>query len=125
MEKNNDIKKNRVIIQFANKQLFNRRKIVSNGKQICLISISLPNTAEHKGFYIDVNEQYVYKSNYSSKMSFTSFKKDSIIPIYKYYKESGKKEKIELPIDTIKAEFDSWKDNNRKASNDDLDNIDV
>ena len=126
----------RVSINFSNKQMFNRREITKDGEKIGLVSVSLPSTSQFSGYYIDVTEKFVHKSSFNDKMSFTSYKKGSTVPIYKYDKETGEKERVEISVDALKDEFNSWKnrenrDKNNKenetdyeASNDENDNMD-
>ena len=116
---------NRVSINFSDKQMFNRREITKDGEKIGLVSVSLPSTAEHSGYYFDTQEKFVHKSGYSDKMSFTSFKKGATVPIYKYDKETGEKEKVEISAEALRDEFNSWKqreeaDKHVVNSNDDV-----
>lgn len=111
-------KKELVFVDFSNQQIFNERTIKDKeGKDVTLVSVALPSSAEHKGYYIDVQKQYVYPSRYNDKMSCVSFIKGQNVPIKHYDKETEKQDKIVLKAEDVKKEFSSWKNNKKEKSN--------
>lgn len=111
-------KKGLVFIDFSNQQIFNERTIKDKeGNDVTLVSVSLPSSAEHKGYYIDVQKQYVYPSRYNDKMSCVSFIKGQNVPIRHYDKETDTQEKIVLKAEDVKKEFSSWRNNKKEKSN--------
>lgn len=114
----NQNKKELVYIDFSNHQMFNERIITDKeGKNVTLVSVALPASAEHKGYYIDVQKQYVYSSKYNDKMSRVSFIKGQNVPIRHYDKETNIQDKIVLKAEDIKKEFSSWRNNKKEKSN--------
>lgn len=119
MAKTNGKKSTLVYIDFSNHQIFNERTITDKeGKDITLVSISLPSSAEHKGYYIDVQKQYVFPSSYNEKMSRVSFVKGQNISIRHYDKETDTQDRIVLKAEDVKKEFSSWRNNKKEKSND-------
>lgn len=111
-------KKELVFVDFSNQQIFNERTIKDKeGNDVTLVSVSLPSSAEHKGYYIDVQKQYVYPSRYNNKMSCVSFIKGQNVPIRHYDKETETQDKIVLKAEDVKKEFSSWKNNKKEKSN--------
>lgn len=111
-------KKELVFVDFSNQQIFNERTIKDKkGKDVTLVSVSLPSSAEHKGYYIDVQKQYVYPLRYNDKMSCVSFIKGQNVPIKHYDKETETQDKIILKAEDVKKEFSSWKTNKKEKSN--------
>ena len=120
MEKTNETKnkKELVFVDFSNQQIFNERTIKDKeGNDVTLVSVSLPSSAEHKGYYIDVQKQYVYPSRYNDKMSCVSFIKGQNVPIKHYDKETETQDKIVLKAEDVKKEFSSWRNNKKEKSN--------
>ena len=116
MEKNTNEKKEKIFVEFSKQQVFNERTIKSNdGKPVTLVSIALPSSAEHKGYYIDVQKRYVYSSKFNEKMSFISLLKGQNVPIRYYNKETKEQDEIIIKADDVKKEFNSWR-NNKKDS---------
>ena len=114
MEKNTNEKKEKIFVEFSKQQVFNERTIKSNdGKPVTLVSIAL--SAEHKGYYIDVQKRYVYSSKFNEKMSFISLLKGQNVPIRYYNKETKEQDEIIIKADDVKKEFNSWR-NNKKDS---------
>ena len=58
--------KDRVSIEFSNKQLFNRREVTKqDGTKVNLVSIALPTTSQYRGFSYTANADYVYPVSYT------------------------------------------------------------
>ena len=111
-------KKELVFVDFSNQQIFNERTIKdTKGNDVTLVSVSLPSSAEHKGYFIDVQKQYVYPLRYNNKMSCVSFIKGQNVPIRHYDKETDTQDKIVLKAEEVKKEFSSWRNNKREKSN--------
>lgn len=117
-EMSNSNKKELVFVDFSNQQIFNERTIKdTKGNDVTLVSVSLPSSAEHKGYYIDVQKQYVYPSKYNNKMSCVSYVKGQDVPIKHYDKETKTQDKIVLKAEDVKKEFSSWRNNKKEKSN--------
>ena len=114
----NKNKKELTFVDFSNQQMFNERTIKDkDGNDVTLVSVSLPSSAEHKGYYIDVQKQYVYPSRYNNKMSCVSYVKGQDVPIKHYDKETKTQDKIVLKAEDVKKEFSSWRNNKKEKSN--------
>lgn len=117
MKNENKNKKELTFIDFSNQQMFNERTIKDkDGNDVTLVSVSLPSSAEHKGYYIDVQKQYVYPSRYNKKMSCISFVKGQDVSIKHYDKETKEQDKIVLKAEDVKKEFSSWRNNKKEKS---------
>lgn len=101
--------KDRVSIEFSNKQLFNRREVTKqDGTKVNLVSIALPTTSQYRGFSYTANADYVYQSKYNKNMSYTYLLANKDITIRKYDKETETSEEKVLTVDELKKEFRSW-----------------
>lgn len=101
--------KDRVSIEFSNKQLFNRREVTKqDGTKVNLVSIALPTTSQYRGFSYTANADYVYHSKYNKNMSYTYLLANKNITIRKYDKETETSEEKVLTVDELKKEFRSW-----------------
>ena len=101
--------KDRVSIEFSNKQLFNRREVTKqDGTKVNLVSIALPTTSQYRGFSYTANADYVYQSKYNKNMSYTYLLANKYITIRKYDKETETSEEKVLTVDELKKEFRSW-----------------
>lgn len=118
MAKTNETKnkKELVFVDFSNQQIFNERTIKKDDKKVTLVSVSLPSSAEHNGYYIDVNKQFVYPSRYNNKMSCISYLKGQDVPIRHYDKKTDTQDKIVLKAEDVKKEFSSWRNNKKENS---------
>lgn len=106
--------KDRVSIEFSNKQLFNRREVTKqDGTKVNLVSIALPTTSQYRGFSYTANADYVYQSKYNKNMSYTYLLANKDITIRKYDKETETSEEKVLTVDELKKEFRSWQSKNR------------
>ena len=131
----NKEKKN-VAISFASVQMFNERPLLNedgsprldkNNKEIRLVSVSLPSSAEHKGFYIDLRKDFVHQSQKNEKMSYTYFRPDYEVTIHKYDKETKQREDIKISVSDLKKEMNSWRKekNNDKTQEQNQDEPDI
>ena len=110
--------KDRVSIEFSNKQLFNRREVTKqDGTKVNLVSIALPTTSQYRGFSYTANADYVYQSKYNKNMSYTYLLANKDITIRKYDKETETSEEKVLTVDELKKEFRSWKTKNKAKEN--------
>lgn len=110
--------KNRVSIEFSNKQLFNRREVTKqDGTKVNLVSIALPTTSQYRGFSYTANADYVYQSKYNKNMSYTYLLANKDITIRKYDKETETSEEKVLTVDELKKEFRSWQTKNKAKEN--------
>ena len=101
--------KDRVSIDFSNKQLFNRREVTKqDGTKVNLVSIALPTTSQYRGFLYTANADYVYQSKYNKNMSYTYLLANKDVTIRKYDKETETSEEKVLTVDELKKEFRSW-----------------
>lgn len=106
--------KDRVSIEFSNKQLFNRREVTKqDGTKVNLVSIALPTTSQYRGFSYTANADYVYQSKYNKNMSYTYLLANKDITIRKYDKETETSEEKVLTVDELKKEFRSWQSKNK------------
>ena len=106
--------KDRVSIEFSNKQLFNRREVTKqDGTKVNLVSIALPTTSQYRGFSYTANADYVYQSKYNKNMSYTYLLANKDITIRKYDKETETSEEKVLTVDELKKEFRSWQTKNK------------
>lgn len=110
--------KDRVSIEFSNKQLFNRREVTKqDGTKVNLVSIALPTTSQYRGFSYTANADYVYQSKYNKNMSYTYLLANKDITIRKYDKETETSEEKVLTVDELKKEFRSWQTKNKAKEN--------
>ena len=110
--------KDRVSIEFSNKQLFNRREVTKqDGTKVNLVSIALPTTSQYRGFSYTANADYVYQSKYNKNMSDTYLLANKDITIRKYDKETETSEEKVLTVDELKKEFRSWQTKNKAKEN--------
>ena len=110
--------KDRVSIEFSNKQLFNRREVTKqDGTKVNLVSIALPTTSQYRGFSYTANADYVYQSKYNKNMSYTYLLANKDITISKYDKETETSEEKVLTVDELKKEFRSWQTKNKAKEN--------
>lgn len=110
--------KDRVSIEFSNKQLFNRREVTKqDGTKVNLVSIALPTTSQYRGFSYTANADYVYQSKYNKNMSYTYLLANKEITIRKYDKETETSEEKVLTVDELKKEFRSWQTKNKAKEN--------
>ena len=110
--------KDRVSIEFSNKQLFNRREVTKqDGTKVNLVSIALPTTSQYRGFSYTANADYVYQSKYNKNMSYTYLLANKDITIRKYDKETETSEEKVLTVDELKKEFRSWQTKNTAKEN--------
>ena len=110
--------KDRVSIEFSNKQLFNRREVTKqDGTKVNLVSIALPTTSQDRGFSYTANADYVYQSKYNKNMSYTYLLANKDITIRKYDKETETSEEKVLTVDELKKEFRSWQTKNKAKEN--------
>lgn len=110
--------KDRVSIEFSNKQLFNRREVTKqDGTKVNLVSIALPTTSQYRGFSYTANADYVYQSKYNKNMSYTYLLANKDITIRKYDKETKTSEEKVLTVDELKKEFRSWQTKNKAKEN--------
>lgn len=110
--------KDRVSIEFSNKQLFNRREVTKqDGTKVNLVSIALPTTSQYRGFSYTANADYVYQSKYNKNMSYTYLLANKNITIRKYDKETETSEEKVLTVDELKKEFRSWQTKNKAKEN--------
>lgn len=110
--------KDRVSIEFSNKQLFNRREVTKqDGTKVNLVSIALPITSQYRGFSYTANADYVYQSKYNKNMSYTYLLANKDITIRKYDKETETSEEKVLTVDELKKEFRSWQTKNKAKEN--------
>ena len=110
--------KDRVSIEFSNKQLFNRREVTKqDGNKVNLVSIALPTTSQYRGFSYTANADYVYQSKYNKNMSYTYLLANKDITIRKYDKETETSEEKVLTVDELKKEFRSWQTKNKAKEN--------
>lgn len=110
--------KDRVSIDFSNKQLFNRREVTKqDGTKVNLVSIALPTTSQYRGFSYTANADYVYQSKYNKNMSYTYLLANKDITIRKYDKETETSEEKVLTVDELKKEFRSWQTKNKAKEN--------
>lgn len=113
----NKKKRDLTFIDFSNHQIFNERTIKDKeGNDVTLVSVSLPSSAEHKGYYIDVQKRFVYSSKYNNKMSCVSYVQGQDVPIKHYDKETNTQDKIVIKAEDLKKEFNSWKTNKKNNS---------
>ena len=106
--------KDRVSIDFSNKQLFNRREVTKqDGTKVNLVSIALPTTSQYRGFSYTANADYVYQSKYNKNMSYTYLLANKDITIRKYDKETETSEEKVLTVNELKKEFRSWQSKNK------------
>lgn len=107
--------KDRVSIEFSNKQLFNIREVTKqDGTKVNLVSIALPTTSQYRGFSYTANADYVYQSKYNKNMSYTYLLANKDITIRKYDKETETSEEKVLTVDELKKEFRSWQTRTRQ-----------
>lgn len=110
--------KDRVSIEFSNKQLFNRREVTKqDGTKVNLVSIALPTTSQYRGFSYTANADYVYQSKYNKNMSYTYLLANKDITIRKYDKETETSEEKVLTVDELKKEFRSWQTKKQAKEN--------
>ena len=110
--------KDRVSIEFSNKQLFNRREVTKqDGTKVNLVSIALPTTSQYRGFSYTANADYVYQSKYNKNMSYTYLLANKDVTIRKYDKETETSEEKVLTVDELKKEFRSWQTKNKAKEN--------
>ena len=110
--------KDRVSIEFSNKQLFNRREVTKqDGTKVNLVSIALPTTSQYRGFSYTANADYVYQSKYNKNMSYTYLLANKDITIRKYDKETETSEEKVLTVDELKKEFRSWQSKSKTKEN--------
>lgn len=110
--------KDRVSIEFSNKQLFNRREVTKqDGTKVNLVSIALPTTSQYRGFSYTANADYVYQSKYNKNISYTYLLANKDITIRKYDKETETSEEKVLTVDELKKEFRSWQTKNKAKEN--------
>lgn len=110
--------KDRVSIEFSNKQLFNRREVTKqDGTKVNLVSIELPTTSQYRGFSYTANADYVYQSKYNKNMSYTYLLANKDITIRKYDKETETSEEKVLTVNELKKEFRSWQTKNKAKEN--------
>lgn len=107
--------KERISIDFSNKQIFNRRTIEKNGKNVTLVNIALPTSSQYKGYSITANADYIYPSKFNSNMSFTYLLADKEITIKKFDKETKQSDEKKISVEELRNEFKSWQ--KQKQSN--------
>lgn len=127
MEKNQE----KIFVSFSKKQIFNRRNIAKDGKQMTLVSIQFPKSSKFSGYYIDMNQSFVYQSHFSNNMSCITFFKEQKVTIRKYDKVKKEQEQITLSAEQVQKEFNSWrtkkeeKDLSKVETNENYENIEI
>lgn len=108
--------KEKIFVSFSKKQIFNRRNITKDGKQMTLLSIQFPKSSKFSDYYIDMNQSFVYPSHFSNNMACITFFKEQKITIRRYDKVKKEQEQETLSAEQVQKEFNSWK--SKTASDD-------
>lgn len=102
-------KDEKIFISFSKKQIFNRRNITKDGNQMTLVSIQFPKSSKFSGYYIDMNQSFVYQSHFSNNMACVTFFKEQKVTLRKYDKVKKEQEQKTLSAEQVQKEFNSWK----------------